>query len=167
MHTCPSLVCKMFLGCHCWCQKGQETGFSYLVTNGPVDVEYCSYRKKCQCMIFLIVCYLWCVQYIMWGLSASMTGCLWVCVYVCSVCGSNSGLTGCISSANIVLSLSLVVDKLCLYILCFRAFSPPPHLPSWCQFLLNLFLSCLDAFSAQQVIPKVKTLPNSSCTKHL
>ena len=36
--------------------------------------------------------------------------------------------------------------------------------PAFFMFLSSLFLSCLDAFSPQQVIPKVKTLINSSWT---
>ena len=47
---------------------------------------------------------------------------------------SNSGVSGCILSAKIVLGLfvtnTVIDDELCL---CFLAFAPPPHLPSWCS----------------------------------
>ena len=50
---------------------------------------------------------------------------------VSSVCPlPKLGLSGCVSLAKIVLSLSLIDGKLCP---CFLAFSPSLHLPSWCS----------------------------------
>ena len=89
---------------------------------------YCYVRIICQ---YESVCLL---SLTLWGsLSLCVCACVRVCVRVSiQVCGSNSGFSRFISSANIILSLSLVDDKLCLYIW-FLALSPPPHLPSWCS----------------------------------
>ena len=86
-----------------------------------------------------------------------MTLCVCVCVSV-RVWGSNSDLSGCVSSAKTVLFVCHKAMSM------FLATSSPHH-----QFLgvLAVFLSCLDAFQLQRVIHLKVYTANSSCIKRV
>ena len=150
---------KLFTDCQCW-TGGQETIFSVLVTaTGQWTLYNVVTIKKCAMYDFpyrflLVMCSL--LSLWLWGLFFSMTVCaVHVCVCVCP-CVS---VKGCISSAKLKMLFGLsLVDKLYLR---FLALSSPPRPPA--------FLSCLVWMRSQpqQIIPKVKTLPDFSCTKHL
>ena len=100
--------------------------YSSLIIPTPpsLAIVYCAYLPACWLCLWMAI------DWIEWlEVLCSLT--MGNPKSVASVCPlPNLGLNGCVSLAKIVLSLSLIDGKLCL---CFLAFSPSLHLPSWCS----------------------------------
>ena len=76
--------------------------------HGPVDAEYRSYYKNAQCIIsvIIIIIYYRFVYYYRYVRIIYQHDCVYACVRTClCLCVRNSGLSGCVTSSKIILSL--------------------------------------------------------------